>query len=203
VAEDQPGKQSPTRRRTTTSKPGTAKPTKPTTPTKGSGGSTASTPGSSATDPAGALDLEPDTFAAPGGPVPADTETDLDPYEPVGAEPIEWTPERASAVVRAGGYLLHTADGLTREPGGEELWRATEADLEAIAPPLARILNRYEPARRLAGLSDEGELAFGVAGYVRRNLAARGRILTAQKEAAELADQTPTWPAEQPPETDG
>jgi len=203
VPAKQPGKESSTTRQTKDPKPGATKPAKPTR--RSSARSAGSTPDSSATtsDPAGALDLEPDTFTAPGGPVPADTDTDLEPYEPAGAEPVEWTPERASAVVRAGGYLLHTADGLTREPGGEELWRATEADLEAIAPPLARILNRYEPARRLAGLSDEGELAFGVAGYVRRNLAARGRILTAQKEAAAAADQTPTWPAEQPPEADG
>src|SRR5207249_1881263 len=56
---------------------------------------------------------------------------------------FEWTPERAAAVVKAGGYVLHTADGMTNVPGGERLWKATDEDAQAAGEPLARILNRY------------------------------------------------------------
>lgn len=113
-------------------------------------------------------------------------------YEPPAPELIEWTPERAGAIVRAGGFLLHNADSIAQEPEALELWRATEADVEAIGPPLARILNRYAPARRLAGVSDEAELAFGLMAYARRNLATRGRAVQAKKER-EAAVSGPQW----------
>lgn len=128
-------------------------------------------------------------------PAPADVDDDLEPYQPVSAEPIDWTPDRAGTIVRAGGYLLHTADSMAREPEGEELWRATEADIDAIGAPLARILNRYEPTRRVAGYSDEGELILGVAGYARRNLALRGRIVTAKRQAEEAEATAGDGPA--------
>jgi hypothetical protein len=147
------------------------------------------------------LGLEPDTFDPPENPVPADADLTPD-YEPEPAELLEWTPERAGAIVRAGGFVLHTADGMSREPEGGELWRATEADVDAIAPPLSRILNRYAPARRLAGVTDEFELAVGVMAYARENLAERGRIVTAKRkrdEIAEQADASGTWPEPEPP----
>jgi hypothetical protein len=167
----------------------------------GSAGSGERTPDFSASTsdgPTNPLGLESDEWAPPEGPTPAraDLDDELD-FEPPPREPLEWTPERAGAIVRAGGFLLHTADGLSREPGGEELWRATEADVEAIAPPLARILNRYEPARRLAGVSDETELAIGLMGYARRNLAERGRLATTKRQAATESGE-PTWPPERP-----
>lgn len=146
------------------------------------------------------LNLEHDDWTPPEQPQPADDEL-TPPYEAQPRELIEWTPERAGSVVRMGGFLLHTADGLSREPEGDRLWKATEDDIEAIGPPLARILNRYEPARRLAGVADEGELALGMIAYARRNLAERGRIVTAKKardEAAETATGA-AWP-ERPPE---
>ncbi len=173
----------------------TSKSRKAATRTKGSAGSSASTPGSSATNPLG---LEGEEWQPPDRPTPAEP-IPVDDFEPPPAEPLEWTPERAEAIVRAGGFLLHTADGLSREPGGEELWRATEADLQAIAPPLARILNRYEPARRLAGVSDETELAIGLMGYTRRNLAERGRLITPRRQTEDAAAQgAGVWPEERP-----
>lgn len=109
-------------------------------------------------------------------------------YEPPAPELIDWTPERAASVIRAGGFLLHTADPLADEQGGEALWRATQGDIETMGPPLARILNRYATARRLAGLSDEGEFAIGMLDYAKRNLATRGR-LRVQKKARLEAEQ--------------
>jgi hypothetical protein len=151
-----------------------------------SAGSGEPTPDSSATKSTNPLELEPDAWRPPEQPTPAQLDPGDD-FEPPPPEPLEWSPERGGAIVRAGGFLLHTADGMAREPGGDELWRATEADVDAIAPPLARILNRYEPARRLAGVSDETELAIGLMGYARRNLAERGRLVTAKRQAATAA----------------
>lgn len=120
-------------------------------------------------------------------------------YEPAEPEPIEWTPERAAAVIRAGGFLLHHADPLGSEPGGENLWRATEEDALAIGQPLSRILNRYAPARRLAGVSDEAELGFELVGYLRSNLALRGRLVQTKKAAEEQAPPGPFDGAEEQP----
>jgi hypothetical protein len=106
--------------------------------------------------------------------------------------------------VRGAGFILHTADGLAKEPEGAELWRATQADIDAIAPPLARILNRYAPARSLAGLSDEAELLIGVGAYMRTQLAERGRVATIKRQrdqaAADAAGEGYTFEQPQPPE---
>jgi len=130
---------------------------------------------------------------------PADDETppvaaaDLelgDEYEPQPPQLIEWTPERAAAIVKGAGYLLHASDGAAREPGGDELWRATDGDATAIGAPLARILNRYDAARRLAGVSDEAELTFALGGYAKRNLALRGRLLAEKADRDAEGSQT-------------
>jgi hypothetical protein len=152
-----------------------------------------STGGSQASSHSEALPIEqPPPFEGGDERQRPTTPEDLE-YEPVAPELIEWTPERAAAMVRAGGFLLHNADSASREPGGEEIWRATETDVAAIAPPLARILNRYAPARRLAGVSDEAELAFALSGYTRRNLATRGRVMRAKREREEEL-HSPEWP---------
>ncbi len=164
---------------------------------RSSAGSAAPTPSSSATTDGDAnpLGLDPDDWTTPEQPVPAEAEPEPD-YRPPAPELIEWTPERAGFLVRGAGFVLHTADGLSREPEGAELWKATEDDCEAIGAPLARILNRYEPARRLAGVADEGELALGVAGYMRRNLVERGRVATAKRQREEVLEggQSERWP---------
>jgi hypothetical protein len=151
---------------------------------KSAAGGTAST-GSDEARATGAGD--PLELEGAGGFTPPDEPT-IDPgavdddYEPLPQEPLEWTPERAAAVVKASGYVLHAADPLSAEPGGEELWRATEQDAADIGSPLSRILNRYAPARRLAGVADEGELAFAMLAYGKRNLVQRGRLVAARRE---------------------
>ncbi len=113
-----------------------------------------------------------------------------DDYEPPAAEPVEWTPERAGDICRATAALIHYADPMGREPGGEDLWRLTEGDAVEIGAPLARILNRYDVARQLAGFSDEASLGIVLLGYGRRNLALRGGLVQAVRE------QTPAGPFE-------
>jgi hypothetical protein len=138
-------------------------------------------------EPANELGADPGPAFDPGQEAPAPVDAaalDQDEYAPPPPQLVEWTPERAESVVRGIGFLLHRADALGSKPGGDELWRATEQDAADAAPPLARILNRYEPARRLAGISDEAELGFVLAGYVKRNLAMRGRLSAEQRDLA-------------------
>jgi hypothetical protein len=115
--------------------------------------------------------------------------------------PEEWTPERAENIVRAAGLVLHFSDGYGRRPGGEELWRATDADARDMAGPLARILNRYTVLRTLAKVSDGTELGAALYGYARRNLGLRGRLVAdyAEAEPAALfegAEQAPSGTGE-------
>lgn len=116
-----------------------------------------------------------------------------DDYVPPAAEPIEWTPERAGAIVKAAGFVLHTADPLAQEPGAETLWKATEDDARDAGAPLARILNRYAPARQLAGVSDEAELAFAMLSYAKRNMAMRGQLVTAKRQREEAPETGPLF----------
>lgn len=147
-------------------------------------------------------ELESRPFNPGDSPEPAERvgvdEGELDLAPP---EPIVWTPERAGYLLRGAGFALHAADGAASEEGGDDLWRMTEADLEAMGPPLAAILNRYDAARRLAGLSEEGALAFGLAAYAKRNLATRGRVLAiarARDEGTVLDESAPPFQRPEP-----
>lgn len=166
--------------------------------------SDASTPDSSASSSSGGspLDLETGAFTAPKEPPPTRTADELAAdadYEPPPPELIEWTPERAAAIVRGLGFGLHVLDPVGHADGAEDLWRWTMDDAIEAGGPLSRILNRYAPARRLAGYSDEAELTIIMGSYVRRNLADRGRILALQAELERQRDPE-VWAREQPPD---
>jgi hypothetical protein len=64
-------------------------------------------------------------------------------------------------------------------------WEMSERDLERIAPPLTRLLNRYEPARRLSAASDPLLLGYGTTLYAYRSLLQRRAALAEEREAAE------------------
>lgn len=120
----------------------------------------------------------------PGATPEADASPTLE-LAPPPADLIEWTPERAAALVRGFGYTLHTFDPATNLPGGDELWRATDSEAREIGAPLSRILARYEPARRLAGVVDEAELGAAFVSYTKRNMRERGRVVLAAEQTAE------------------
>jgi hypothetical protein len=82
---------------------------------------------------------------------------------------------------------LHTADRMGSVDGGEALWKATEADAKAAGEPLSRILNRYDGARRLAGMVDEAEFAAAMFAYAKRNLTARGQLVRRERAKREEA----------------
>lgn len=110
----------------------------------------------------------------------SDLET-ADDYVPPPPELLDWTPERLGPILRSSAALVHYADPLGREPGGDDLWRLTETDAAEIGEPLARILNRYSVTRTAAGLSDEVAVGIGLLGYGRRNLVLRGRLAEAKR----------------------
>lgn len=91
-----------------------------------------------------------------------------------------WEEETVRSVLVAQGVLAHGAIGVA-----ETDWAYTEADLSAIAPPLTRILNRYDATRAAAGTGDELALMIGLGGYVSRSY--RERVAALE----DLAEEEP------------
>jgi hypothetical protein len=85
-----------------------------------------------------------------------------------------WNVSRVKAILTAKGVLLHGALAVDKQ---STEWVYTQADLQAIAPPLTRILNRYEPTRVAAGAGDEMALGIGLLGYAARSISERRRAL--------------------------
>lgn len=118
-------------------------------------------------------------FRRPETPPPtAATVRDLEQpeYVPPEPEPFEWDEDKTATVLKGIGGLLHAIDPVGESPYAPDLWRMTEDDLDEMAAPLSRIANRYETMRGLAGFSDEVGVGLGLAPYVKRNLALRGRV---------------------------
>ena len=113
-----------------------------------------------------------------------------DPEAPPALEP-EWEEQTIRDVLGVQGRLLHAAIGVA-----EEDWIHTDVDLQAIAPPLARIFNRYEPIRRYAGHADPLMLAIAFGSYGTRSLLERRQVLAAM---APEEDTQPIAPAEEAP----
>jgi hypothetical protein len=73
-------------------------------------------------------------------------------------------------------FLKGTGAGLHFMIGAAENdWRMTEEDLERMAPPLTRIMNRWEPALRLSPVADPMLFAHGAFLYAWRSMLERKR----------------------------
>jgi hypothetical protein len=110
---------------------------------------------------------------------------------------VQWEEDTIAALLSLKGRGLHAAIGVT-----EEDWRYTELDLAAIAPPLTRICNRYEPIQRLAKYSDPMTLAFALGAYGVRSLEERQAELKRRALAYEEGGGDGTTvipPADEPP----
>jgi ABC-type Fe3+ transport system substrate-binding protein len=59
----------------------------------------------------------------------------------------------------------------------DDTWKHTEDDLKAIAPPLTRILNRYDATRAAAAAGDEIALGTALFNYGARNVTKRRRLI--------------------------
>jgi len=64
-------------------------------------------------------------------------------------------------------------------PDDKETWKQTEEDLHAIAPPMTRLLNRYDVTRAAAAAGDEIALVAALTAYGARNYTRRRRLLAA------------------------
>ncbi len=145
---------------------------------------------------------EPPGFVADTGPAfDPEAAAEIPPEPPPAAEPVEsvqWEEETIAALLGLKGRALHAAAGVA-----EEDWRYTELDLAAIAPPLARICNRYEPIQRLAKYSDPMTLAFALGAYGVRSLEERQAELGYREAEADTqpiaAAGEPAAPASEAP----
>jgi hypothetical protein len=80
-----------------------------------------------------------------------------------------------------GGEIAHA--GLRVGDDDKETCKATDEDLDRIAPPLTRILNRYDATRAAAVAGDEGLVIVGLGAYVGRNYTRRRRLIAARNAA--------------------
>jgi hypothetical protein len=65
------------------------------------------------------------------------------------------------------------------------VWLHTQRDLRAIAPPLTRILNRYDVTRAAAAAGDEALLAAGLLRYGTGNVVKTRRAMAARRAQGE------------------
>jgi hypothetical protein len=66
---------------------------------------------------------------------------------------------------------------LLRITPDDDSWIHTQEDLRSIAPPLTRILNRYDATRAAAAAGDEVALGAALFNYAARNYTKRRRII--------------------------
>lgn len=85
---------------------------------------------------------------------------------------VRWETDAIEPLLMMQGRVLHAAIGVA-----EQDWIHTELDLAAIAPPLARILNRYDASRALAAQADPIVLAAAFGAYMVRSLGERRDVL--------------------------
>lgn len=88
-----------------------------------------------------------------------------------------WREETIRSLLVTQGNVTHAL--LKVGPEDSETWKHTQDDLRAIAPPMCRILNRYDATRAAAAAGDEIALAAAVAAYGARNYTRRRRLLAA------------------------
>lgn len=106
--------------------------------------------------------------AAPDPPPIEEVPTPVDPS-------IQWEEATVRSLLRTQGGILHAL----LSGGHEEAWIYTKNDLDAIAPPMCRIANRYTFTRALAAAGDEIALVTALGGYGFRSMRQRGQAIAA------------------------
>jgi hypothetical protein len=141
------------------------------------------------------------SFIADPGPAFDKKRAPAPPVETVEAELAEladqWDEPRIREILTLQGEITHGLLHVVDDDDVDDTWLHTERDLRAIAPPLTRILNRYDVTRAAAAAGDEALLAAAVIRYGTRNFAKRRRLLAA------IANQEPqpVTGREAPPES--
>lgn len=137
----------------------------------------ASGKGSSAGKTAGRFSVDP------GPAFDAEHRPQTEPVAEVEPEVVQlWDERRVRVLLGAKGAALHALVAVEKE---STEWVYTQRDLEAIAPPLTAILNRYDATRAAAAAGDELAVAIGFFGYAGRSWRER------QQALARLAAQEP------------
>jgi hypothetical protein len=156
------------------------------TPRSAEGRSQSSSAASSAarsfiSDPGPAFDPK----AAPAAPEVEEPELELE----------EWDEQRVRELLTLQGEITHAV--LKVGDRDEETWKHTKRDLDTIAPPLTRIMNRYDVTRAAAAAGDEILLVTAVGRYGFTNYTKRRRLIRDQAPAG----PQPVWGAGAPEET--
>lgn len=110
---------------------------------------------------------------------------------------VAWDEQALGGLLRAKGQVLHSLAGV-----GERDWEYTDADIAAIAPPLARILNRYPATKAAAGSADPLALTIAASAMVARSMGERRAVLAeleAEEEHEEPVTGVPASPGSGPP----
>lgn len=112
---------------------------------------------------------------------------------------LAWDTDVVKGLLTAQGQALHTFAGRA-----ESDWVYTRDELRAIAPPLTRILNRYDATRAAAATGDELALLLGLTGYVGRSIDERRKALRALHDdgADDLVDVPVYGPQDRPADFD-
>lgn len=87
-----------------------------------------------------------------------------------------WHEHTVRELLTTQGHLTHMLLRVDAA-GDEDTWKHTEDDLSRIAPPLTRMLNRYDATRAAAAAGDEISLVSAVSVYATRNYLARRRLI--------------------------
>lgn len=189
---------SPSPDRPATSSP-TTEPTRPTPPPSEPAAAASSEPsakGSASRRRSGLVaDPGPAFNAERAGDAPPPAELHALPEPPPG-----WEEPQVRTILRAQGLVVHNAVAVEKE--GEE-WVYTATELDTIAPPLTRILNRYDATRAAAGTGDELALVIGLTGYVGRSWVERRRALSAIAAAEEEPEPITGIKPDEPPAVPG
>jgi hypothetical protein len=160
-----------------------------TVPPPGGGDSSPASAKASKSEPAGFI-------VDPGPAFDPEAAASQAPPPPLAPEPpaleVEWDEEVIRSLLGIQGRALHAGIGVS-----EQDWIHTDVDLQAIAPPLTRICNRYEPVRRYARHADPVTLVTGLAAYATRSLLERRQAL--EQLPVDEGGTQPIPPAEAPP----
>lgn len=105
----------------------------------------------------------------------------LEPEPALAAELEGWQESTIRSLLKTQGNVTHHF--LKVGDDDTESWKQTEDDLAAMAPPLTRILNRYDATRAAAAAGDEIALAAALTAYGARNYTRRRRLLMALQDA--------------------
>jgi hypothetical protein len=108
---------------------------------------------------------------------PAVPETALEREDPASLYP-GWEQATVEQFLTGTGHGLHLLLG-----AGEKDWLMTQTDLDRIAPPLTRIMNRYEPALAASVYADPLLVGWGLGLYGWRSVLQRQAALKARAEA--------------------